>query len=192
MDFNKISNFVDKDVQKSISIDSSVSSDIKIHIKETKPDAKCKKVILTGFEDKKIVCFSLDYKHKISEYINKNCKNITKGCDAIIYAELLGKHYILICELKSDHPRGCDLQFKSSKIFIDYLNNLLNEFGECFIENPNIEYILFSTKSFDKRTISASSKHYITIGTLSNIISVNCLTDCVHNSINIKQILRLK
>lgn len=169
---------------------SDASDAIKITIKETKAQAKCRKIELTGFQKGKIVSFSLDAKHKISEYINKSCKDITKGCDAVIFAEIKNKNYILICELKSDDPKGCDKQFISSSCFVDYIDSILKKFYGKNFSDFVLEYILFTTKKFNKRATSVKAKNYVDFGNLKVLVEP-CSCNDSENKKDIRAVLKL-
>jgi hypothetical protein len=129
----------------------------------TEPRASLKKVTLYGFDDEKTYAFRLDAKDnfnnekpiRISEYLNPNAKkDINKGCDGIIFTYLNGSGYVFICEMKSEVPHKKDYiqQFRSSSVFIQFINRLLDEFYGMNIDHFDIKYILFDKKKSYGRT----------------------------------------
>lgn len=114
-------------------------------IKETDQDAKCKEVVLIGFENKLTTFgFELDTKgiKKISPYF-ENKKGLDKGNDGIIFTTINNKKYVFICELK-DGAKGHIAQFKSTSCFVDYLKSILKRFYGTDTSDLIFKYIVFS------------------------------------------------
>lgn len=137
-------------------------------IKETKPDAKLKRVEITGFALENTYAFTLDIeerdKHKktISKYFSFSEENINKVCDAVIFTKLNHQDYIFFCELKSEKPKEKDymIQYQNSTLFIDYLIKILNSFYlPDYPIKPTKKYILFDTKKQEvKRNLNRDMK----------------------------------
>ncbi|MGK7940174.1 MAG: hypothetical protein AB4062_08510 [Crocosphaera sp.] len=134
-------------------------------IKETKPDAKLKRVEITGFYSENTYAFTLDKDEKlktISKYFASSEENINKVCDAIIFTNLNQKDYVFFCELKSEKPQVKDymVQYQNSTLFIDYLINILNNFYlQEYQIKPIKKYILFDTKKQEvKRNLNRDMK----------------------------------
>lgn len=137
-------------------------------IKETKPDAKLKRVEITGFSPDETYAFTLDVEERdknkktISKYFSSSEENINKVCDAVIFTKLNQKDYIFFCELKSEKPKAKDymIQYQNSTLFIDYIVEILNSFylQELPIK-PTKKYILFDTKKQEvKRNLNRDMK----------------------------------
>lgn len=128
-------------------IDSQLSANKKLKIKEENPNSTIQSVQLEGF-DGPVLAFKMDHAEgKISPLLNESCKDIHKGCDAVIFACVKGKNVIFICELKSGSPKGFTQQFKSSEAFLDYINALLIRFSDFSLRDFQRERILFSTQN---------------------------------------------
>lgn len=126
-------------------------------IKETKPEAKLKRVEITGFASEYTYAFKPDKEEKIktiSKYFSSSEEKISKVCDAVIFTKLNEKDYVFLCELKSGKPEAEDymMKYKNSALFIDYLISLLNSFylKDAPIK-PTKKYILFDTKRQEVR-----------------------------------------
>ena len=140
-----------------ISLNTEHERRMSLTIKEDDPAAKLKEVRLTGFESA-TVAFRLDHKGKrVSEFINAACKNINKGCDAIIITSSEGNGYIFICELKSESPKGYREQMLASSAFVKYLNAMLDNFFGLTLGKFKIKYILFYKKRINKRRLRHSA-----------------------------------
>ena len=78
--------------------------------------------------------------------LKHSIENIHKGADAIIFCEYQKQKYILICELKSDKPKGFETQMKTSQAFVDYLLSLSKKLKNIDVDSIKIVNVLFSTR----------------------------------------------
>ena len=116
-----------------------------LRLRETDPGSKLKFIELSGFETH-VLAFKMDSAQgRVSALLNAQCKDIHKGCDALIFARIQQQDYIFICEMKSDKPKGFVPQFKSSEAFLDYLDALLKAFSGFSIEGFQRTRLVFST-----------------------------------------------
>lgn len=141
---------IDKVISASVKI-TRCSTTGSVVIKENAENAKLRGVKIVGLEQD-CLAFKLDDKNEknsqISRYINKSQKNVNKGCDGIIATKFGEKYYILVCELKSDNPKGFEEQMKSSHAFLDYIQSLLERFFDSSISEFVRVNVLFSTKVY--------------------------------------------
>ncbi|MFK5976377.1 MAG: hypothetical protein QM493_07710 [Sulfurovum sp.] len=127
------------------------SEENSFYIKENS-QAECNRIDLLKFESEdntfgfELDCKMIKYKgiHKISPYF-ENGKGFDKGNDAIILTSIANQQYIFICELK-DGAKGFISQFKSSRVFIDYLKSILKVYYDIKMNTLNIKFIVFSKK----------------------------------------------
>lgn len=119
-----------------------------IRLEEKEGKAKLKQVELRGFDVRQTFAFKLDIPNKrLSEYLNPSEPKINKGCDGIVFTVIHHQEYVFICELKSGKPSKEEylLQFRNSRVFIEYIDALLREFYEVNSQNL-VKYILFDNK----------------------------------------------
>lgn len=127
------------------------SSENSFYIKEN-GQAECKKITLLKFESEsttfgfELDCKDVKYKgiHKISPYL-ANGKGFDKGNDGIIFTTIKEQKYVFICELK-DGAKGFISQFKSSKVFVEYVKSILKVYYGKSTDNMIMKYIVFSKK----------------------------------------------
>jgi len=127
------------------------SSNNSFYIKENS-QAQCKRIDLLKFESEsttfgfELDCKYIKYKgiHKISPYL-ENGKGFDKGNDGIIFTTIKEKKYVFICELK-DGAKGFISQFKSSRVFVEYIKSILKIYYGENIDNITMKYIVFSQK----------------------------------------------
>ena len=84
-----------------------------------------------------------NYKVK-SRYLRKGAKFIHKGCDYVLF--IPDRSLALIIEFKSNNAKGVLDQYKSSEIFLEYVQSLYN-FREIVSINYTFKYVLFSTNA---------------------------------------------
>ncbi len=119
-----------------------------IKIKETDKLSKIKSITITNIlgECLAFKMVGLKKSRKTHNILKKSIEDIHKGADAIIFCEYKQQQYILICELKSDKPKGFELQLKSSQAFVDYLLSLSKNLQNIDINSIKIINVLFSTR----------------------------------------------
>ena len=121
-----------------------------LRIEETNADSKCRYVKFKGIKGQYFV-FKLDHPNlkRISNYLNPHNADINKGCDAIIYAKVNQRKYILLIELKSESQSGiakAKKQLINSEFFVNYLNELINCYGKIRTDNIKKRYFIFCTR----------------------------------------------
>lgn len=77
-----------------------------------------------------------------------------KACDAVILCTHGKIHYRILCELKSDKPKGADKQFKATLCFLKYLDCILRELNECNIPDRKTRFIVLNTKKQAIQTLN--------------------------------------
>lgn len=133
-------------------------TDKSIIIKETQKDAKLKKVTICDISEQTVGIKMDAYGKNICNFFNNGRKNINKGSDALIYTKCVGslyentkflnEKYIIIIDLKSNAPKGFDLQMKSTKAFTEYVKAIFNEFyTDNDLANFKTIFVLFSSKN---------------------------------------------
>ena len=121
---------------------------------KSKGDDLLYKVSLEGFDK---VYFAINFdKYKFiygSKYDSEEyqkclliAEHIRKACDNIIWANFEGQDIILLVELKSKNNKNVPLKFKSTKLFLSYLNSLLAEFFDYKMTDFIIIPLLINTK----------------------------------------------
>jgi len=86
-----------------------------------------------------------------------------KACDAVILCTNAGRHYQLLCELKSSNPRGAPEQFRATKCFLEYVNIILQQLHSFTPPNRSIRRIVFNTRkttcqTLDKKPVSPNRR----------------------------------
>ncbi|MBT9543936.1 MAG: hypothetical protein IV090_00960 [Candidatus Sericytochromatia bacterium] len=155
-------------------VNSQLSANKKLKIKEENPSSTIEWVQLEGF-DGPVLAFKMDSAEgKISPLLNESCKDIHKGCDAVIFARLKGKNFVFICELKSGSPKGFTQQFQSTEAFLDYLNALLSRFSAFSLCDFQRERILFSTQNKNPVHSKRKSPQKIEKDSMSYFADTSC------------------
>jgi hypothetical protein len=121
-----------------------------LRIEESNADSKCRYVQFKQMQGQYFV-FKLDDLSvgRISNYLNNSNVDINKGCDAIIYAEVNQRKYILLIELKSESQSGitkAKKQLINSEFFVNYLNELIKHYGKIRTDNIEKRYLIFCTR----------------------------------------------
>lgn len=148
--------------------DSSKGWEVKL-IEKAK-NTKTSEITLYGFSEETI-CFKLDAQilkcnkegverwvdRRMSEYLNPNARFINKGSDAVIITKLAKKWYAFICELKSNHEGKYELQMLNTRLFVEYVERLIQSIQQCIDCKQQkrskliYRFILFNYKKLNKR-----------------------------------------
>ncbi len=76
-----------------------------------------------------------------------------KACDAVIFCTHKGVHYRVLCELKSNNPRGTEAQFTGTLCFLGYLEAIIRE---AFKAQPVVRHtrrIVFNSAKTSRHTL---------------------------------------
>lgn len=77
-----------------------------------------------------------------------------KACDAVILCTYKNNNYRILCELKSDKPKGADKQFKATLCFLNYLDCILRDLNDCAFPTRITRFIVLNTKKQAIQTIN--------------------------------------
>ncbi len=156
-----------------------------ISIKESGRDAKLKKITICDISEQTIGIKMDAYGKEICNFLNNSTKNINKGSDALIYTDCVGdiyentdilnKKFIIIADLKSNDPKGFDLQMKSTYAFTEYVKAIVNQFyPENDIADYKIIFVLFSSKRKPKSCTRRKNSRYGKIREQNGIKYLDC------------------
>lgn len=82
----------------------------------------------------------------LGQLFNRRLENIRKAVDAVVFCEFRNKKYIFLIEMKSSERKGFIQKFKSSRLFIKYLEYYLLEYHKIDISDFGFRSILFDRK----------------------------------------------
>lgn len=171
-----------------------------IVIKETQSDAKLKKISICDFSENTIGIKMDALGKNICNFFNSSAENINKGSDALIYtecvgsiytnSELINKKFILIIDLKSNEPKGFDLQMKSTRAFTNYVKAILSEFyPNSNIDEYKIIFVLFSSERKIKTYTQTKKNKYGRVETIKGIKYLNCYAFGEQYNFHLKKII---
>jgi hypothetical protein len=132
-------------------------------IKESARDAKLKKVEIRGLGLNSLIIYpekGQGSDKRYSPILKKNPdSHHNKACDAVILCTKNGKHYLILCELKSGRPSGFNEQFKATACFISYLRHLVYELYNCPVLERKTRHIVLNLRkhacqTLDKKPVS--------------------------------------
>lgn len=97
-----------------------------LKIKEDKPDATCKYITIKDSND--FFAFTLDKSKKIIVPFKREAKFVNKVNDCVLIFKNKDKYICLLIELKSNSSDDYLAQLKSSRNFVRYIFNQINDF----------------------------------------------------------------
>jgi hypothetical protein len=171
-----------------------------IIIKETQQDAKLKKVSICDFSENTIGIKMDAFGKNICNFFNHSKENINKGSDALLYTKCIGSLYdnseffnrkfILIIDLKSNEPKGFDLQMRSTRAFTQYVKAVLTEFHpQNDINEYKIICVLFSSERKIKTYTQRKNHKYGRIDNINGVKYLNCYATGEKYTFHLKKII---
>jgi hypothetical protein len=129
-------------------------------IRETQSGAKLRAVEITHLPADSIVLFpdlGQERQGCYSRMLDQSGAHaFNKTCDAVIYCVHKGVAYRILCELKSDNPRGVRAQFTGTLCFLGYLSTIQRE---VFAETPperRTRRVVFNSEKNARHTLDKS------------------------------------
>jgi hypothetical protein len=129
-------------------------------IRENQTGAKLRSVEITHLPTDSIVLFpdlGQEGKGCYSRMLDQSAAHaFNKTCDAVIFCTHKGVAYRILCELKSENPRGVCAQFTGTLCFLGYLSTIQRE---VFAETPperRTRRVVFNSEKNARHTLDKS------------------------------------